>query len=269
MSSFAGRWLALREPYDARARNTTVLEGVRAFAMDRPAVAVTDLASGTGSTLRAISTVLPRRQNWRLVDNDLGLLARAATSQVPPDVHVTPIPIDLARDLEMALDGPVDLVTASGLLDLVSHEWLERLVIETAARNLPVYAALTYDGAVSFDPGDPFDDAIIAALNQHQKRDKGFGAALGPSAVAHAIGRFELVGYRTTQGRSDWILSPRDSEIQIELTAGWMAAACETEMVRRDEAMRWLADRRRIIAEGRSSIRVGHVDFFAWPISTR
>ena len=31
------------------------------------------------------------------------------------------------RDLELALDGPIDLVTTSSLLDLVSAEWVERL----------------------------------------------------------------------------------------------------------------------------------------------
>ncbi len=62
------------------------------------------------------------RQNWRLVDNDLSLLARTPQSS-PPDVNVTTVPIDLNRDLEAALDGPIDLVTTSALLDLVSDEW--------------------------------------------------------------------------------------------------------------------------------------------------
>jgi hypothetical protein len=268
MSGFAASWLALRERYDAQARNKIVLDAVAAFAALRSSIAVTDLASGTGATLRALSSYLPARQTWRLVDNDLGLLVRAGAMQRSSGIHVTTIPIDLARDLELALDGQVDLVTASALLDLVSAAWLERLVVEIAARKLPVYAALSYDGAVSFDPAVPLDDAVIAAVNRHQTRDKGFGAALGPAAAAQAIRRFESVGYRIVQGKSDWILGRDDGEMQNELAAGWAATASEAT-ISIDAAARWLAARRKAIAAGRSSIRVAHLDFFAVPIGTR
>ena len=54
---------------------------------ERSSVAVVDLACGLGSTLRAVSERLPRRQSWRLVDNDLSLLARAggARAAARPD----------------------------------------------------------------------------------------------------------------------------------------------------------------------------------------
>ena len=77
-----------------------------------------------------------------------GCSRSAATLGRPPDVTVAARAIDLVRDLELALDGPVDLITTSALLDLVSEDWLERLVVEAAARRLPVYAALSYDGRV-------------------------------------------------------------------------------------------------------------------------
>src|SRR6185295_18196062 len=132
----------------------------------RPFLAAVDLACGTGSTLRAIGSRLPRRQSWRLVDNNLSLLARAGLA--PPDgVTITITPVDLVRDLEAALDGPIDLVTTSALLDLVSSEWLERLALEVAARQLPIYAALSYDGRAVLEPGDPVDAAVIAAVNAH------------------------------------------------------------------------------------------------------
>lgn len=269
MSGFSESWLTLREPYDRRARNAAVLDAVAAWAGERPSVAVVDLACGLGSTLRAVSERLPQRQSWRLVDNDLSLLARAAALAKPPDLTVTAVPVDLARDLEAALDGPVELVTTSALLDLVSHDWLDRLATESAARRLPVYAALSYDGLATLDPVDPLDSAVIDAVNQHQRGDKGFGPALGPAAAAAAPGRFEAIGYAVVQGASDWVFGPRDAAMQTEVLTGWAVAAREIGSIPIGDIINWLARRRDHIAAGRSSMRVGHVDFFARPIATR
>jgi len=52
VSGFSAEWLSLREPYDARARNRTVLDAVAAMVAGRTSVAVVDLACGTGATLR-------------------------------------------------------------------------------------------------------------------------------------------------------------------------------------------------------------------------
>jgi hypothetical protein len=267
--SFSAGWLTLREPYDKRARNAAVLDALSVWASGRPSVAVVDLACGLGSTLRAMSERLPKRQSWRLVDNDLSLLARAAGLARPPDLTVTPVPVDLARDLEAALDGPVELVTTSALLDLVSHDWLDRLATETAARRLPIYAALSYDGLATLDPVDPLDSVVIDAVNQHQRRDKGFGPALGPAAAATAPARFEAMGYQVTQGASDWVFGLQDAEVQTEVLTGWAVAAREVGEASIGDIIGWLARRRDHIAAGRSAMRVGHVDFFARPIGTR
>jgi hypothetical protein len=266
--SFSAGWLALREPYDKRARNAAVLDAVAAWVGDRASIAVADLACGTGSTLRALSPRLPATQSWRLADNDLGLLTRAGELARPPALTVTPVAIDLARDLEAALDGPIELVTTSALLDLVSHDWLDRLATECAARRLPVYAALSYDGLATLDPVDPLDATLIDAVNAHQRTDKGFGPALGPAAAATAPERFKALGYRVTQGASDWVFAPKDVEIQTEVLTGWAAAARDMS-VPIDVVVAWLARRRDHIAAGRSAMRVGHVDFFAQPTGTR
>ncbi len=270
MSGFSATWLALREPHDIRARNATVLDAVAAAFRGRPSISVVDLACGTGATLRAVGPRLPARQDWRLVDNDLGLLAQAATLARPPVLSVTARTIDLARDLEIALDGPVDLVTASALLDLVSAEWLERFVVETAARRLPVYAALSYDGRVTLAPDDPFDAEIVAAVNRHQRGNKGFGPALGPDAAAQALSGFERVGYSiAAQGRSDWTLAADDRAIQTEILRGWAGAVEELGDLSLDRIAAWLVRRCDQVAAGRSSLRVGHVDVFATPTATR
>jgi len=269
MSGFSAEWLALREPYDRAARNGAVRDVLASAFRAHRAIAVVDLACGTGATLRAIGAHLPPRQSWRLVDNDLGLLAKASREGSSPQLTVTTRPVDLVRDLEFALEGPLDFVTASALLDLVSPEWLDRLIIEAAARHLPVYVALTYDGRANFEPQARFDDELLAGFNLHQRTDKGFGPALGPTAPARAVERFAHFGYVITQGRSDWVLGPDDRAMQETLFASLAELASLTTMLSADEIARWLAQRRAFLAQGRSRLQIGHVDIFARPIGTR
>ena len=264
MTSFSAAWLALREPHDHRARNAKVLDAVASAFANHASLNVADLACGTGSTYRAVSPHLPAQQRWRLYDNDLSLLARAGGP-----ANVTAVPLDLAHDLEAALDGAVDLVTTSALLDLVSEAWLDRFAIEAAARRLPVYVALSYDGRTEFDPADSLDEKIVAAVNAHQRTDKGFGPALGPTAIRTAIERFEQLGYSVVQGTSDWKFTPIDREIQFEALAGWAAAARAIGDPRLTDVLGWLTRRREVVGTGRSTIRVGHVDFFALPSAAR
>jgi hypothetical protein len=269
MSGFSAQWLSLREPYDLRARNADVLDAVSGAFQAQTSIAVVDLACGTGATLRAIGKRLPKRQNWRLVDNDLGLLAQAAALARPPEVTVVARTVDLARDLEIALDGPGELVTTSALLDLVSAEWLERLTVEAAARRLPVYAALTYCGSAELDPPEPFDRDILAAVNRHQRRNKGFGPALGPAAAARSVQAFEQVGYQVRSGPSDWVFGPADCAIQCQVLAGWAEAAIELAELPAPSITAWLGRRRELAITSRASMRVGHLDLFAVPTTTR
>lgn len=269
MSGFSADWLALREPFDLQARNADVSNAVAASLKKLSIVRIVDLACGTGSTLRALSPRLAAQQNWRLADNDLGLLARASAMQLPKNTTVTTLALDLNRDLEAALDGPVDLVTTSALLDLVSEPWLERLAVEIAARSIPLYAALSYDGRIEFTPSDQLDAAVVTAVNAHQRTDKGFGPALGPAAATYAIARFKSLGYSVVRGAADWVIGPDDRDMQMEVLAGWAGAARETGELTIADAATWLTRRRGAVTAGISSIRVGHVDLFAAPMRTR
>jgi hypothetical protein len=269
MSGFSADWLTLREPYDLRARNPMVLDAVGAHFEPDFSVQIVDLACGTGSTARALGPHLPARQNWTLIDNDLSLLARASATPAPRDAAINVVPLDLNRDLEAALDGAVDLVATSALLDLVSEPWLDRLVVEIVAHGLPLYAALSYDGRTKLTPSDPFDAEIAAAVNAHQRTDKGFGPALGPAAAAFAIARFEALGYSVVHGTSDWVMGADDFEIQTEILAGWAGAAHDMGTLSPADTAAWLTRRRNCIAAGGFSLSVGHVDFFAAPSATR
>lgn len=277
--TFSAQWLKLREPYDHAARNIDVLEAVTAHFEDRLRLRIVDLACGSGSTARAMSPHIAARQDWTLVDNDLGLLALAGAQEMAPASTMRTRAVDLARDLEAALDGAPDLVVTSAFLDLVSEPWLERLTVECAARRLPVYAALSYDGRVTLDPPDAADGAVIDAVNAHQQTDKGFGPALGPEAVGAALARFEALGYRIVSGPSDWLFGARDHVIQRQMVEDWAQAAAAINAPRlrsqappglsKTDIPAWLARRKTLIDAGRATIRVGHVDFFAVPPGRR
>jgi hypothetical protein len=269
MSGFSIDWLALREPYDSRARNAEVLSAITSLYKQYHTISIVDLACGTGSTLRALSPLLAARQKWRLIDNDSELLAAAAAAPTLERATATAVALNLNRDLDAALDGPIDLVTTSALLDLVSETWLERLAAGLAARSVPFYATLSYDGRIELTPRDPFDAAMTAAVNAHQRTDKGFGPALGPEAAAFAITRLQSRGYSLVHGPSDWVIGPNDRRFQSEVFAGWASAAVDTGSLTTADVDAWLTRRRDAIAAGLSSIRVGHVDVFAAPMRTR
>ena len=268
MSGFSAEWLELREPYDLRARNAAVLDAVFDLLAGKPSVSFVDLACGTGSTLRALGPRISAHQTWRLVDNDLSLLARVSPS-FAPGISVTAVPVDLDRDLESAFDTAADLITISALLDLVSGDWLNRLAIAAAARRWPVYAALSYDGRAELSPADPTDRRIVDAVNRHQRTDKGFGPALGTSAAQAAIEAFRRVGFAVAQGLADWEFGPAGREIQTAVLSGWAGAAREIGDPPQREIVDWLERRRGLIAAGRSSLRVGHVDLLACPTGMR
>ncbi len=265
IASFSADWLTMREPYDVRARNPVVLNAVVGSLNGASSKRIVDLASGTGSTLRALAPRLPAHQIWQLVDNDVGLLARASASVQAAGVTGAASALDLNRDLEAVLDRPVDLITTSALLDLVSEAWLERLARRLAARSIPVYAALSYDGRIVLDPVDDLDDAVISAVNTHQRTDKGFGPALGPLAAVSAIRQFEALDYSAVQGTSDWLIGPADREIQIEMLAIWARAVLDINALSLADTVAWLTRRRNAVTAGQSSIRVGHTDFFVAP----
>ena len=53
------------------------------------------------------------------------------------------------------------------------------------------------------------------------------------------------------------------------LFAGWAALGALTTALSTDRIAAWLAKRRALLADGRSGLRIGHVDIFAQPIGRR
>lgn len=270
--AFDAAWLALRENADHRSRADGLLPPLRAWWSARGASTVLDLGCGTGSNLRYLAPKLPTPQAWTLVDHDAALLAHVEPPR--PDVTVSTRRLDLAGLAPHDVDG-VDLVTASALLDLVSAAWLAALADWCADAGCGALFALSYDGMTEWSARedgpelgpDPADTWIRDAVNEHQRRDKGLGPALGPSAGAVAENLFRARGYRIWLLPSPWELGAQDAELAEGLVSGWAVAAGEERPDAADAACRWAARRRATVTAGAFRLVVGHVDLLALPVA--
>ncbi len=279
MSGFSAQWLALREPADCRARNGGVRAAALALFAGRGAASLVDLGCGSGSNLRALAEFLPARQTWRLVDHDKALLeaARAALTAWAESAHsdaggalhlvkggksITAhfVCADLADALEGVLAGDIDLVTAAAFFDLVAAPWIKTFCAALAARQLPLYTVLTYDGIEQWSPPHPADAAMLAAFHAHQAGDKGFGPAAGPQALSILSQAFRDAGWMVTTGQSPWRLGADDAKLIAMLAEGSAGAVRETGKVAPGDIASWLAARR-----GAGAAVIGHEDFFARP----
>jgi hypothetical protein len=264
MGTFSAEWLRLREPVDHAARSAA-LTGAALRALPRGPIGILDLACGTGSNLRYLrgqALYFPDPYEWLLVDHDPALLALVA-----PDPNVNTVERDL-RELGDDLFAGRALVTASALLDLVSEEWLRQLVSRCRAYDAAALFALTYDGRLSFEPAEPEDALIRDLVNRHQRTDKGFGPALGPSAGVAAAELFRASGHEVRIAASDWVLrcGAAPDALQEQLIDGWAEAAAEIAADRSALVDAWRRKRRSHVASGESVLTVGHQDLAALPL---
>ena len=276
MGEFSAAWLRLREPVDRRSRNANVAAALRGTLGVRGAIRVVDIGCGTGANLRATAPLLGPEQTWTLVDNDGALLTCASETLAAWADTATPVPdglslnkndmkivvrfhhADAARDIDHALGGGVDLVTASAFFDLVSPSFIERFVAAVVRRNATLYAVLTYNGALHWLPRRAEDTRISDAFNTHQHGDKGFGPAAGPRAPEILADACEAAGYSIEVGDSPWDVGRDDDALLRELTDGVAAAVSETGMIDPAALSAWHA-------HPRFSVFVGHSDILALP----
>lgn len=283
MTGFSAQWLSLREGADHRARHAGLARQLSQRFAGHELVRVVDLGSGTGSNLKATASLLGPAQEWVLIDNDPNLLEEAALSLSAWADHAKPVGDalvltkdgahigvsfrlhDLAGDIEGALAGKPDLVTASAVFDLTSAPWMARLARAVAGRKAAFYTVLTYDGRDSFTPPHPLDAAVIDAFAQHMQSEKGFGIAAGPKAAEVLTQSFVQVGYSVETGDSPWVLGDQDKALADALVGGMAAALSETGALEKAALAEWLAFRQAQSGGSEARLITGHTDTLAIP----
>jgi hypothetical protein len=166
---------------------------------------------------------------------------------------------DLASALEAVPFADAQLVTAAALLDLVSASWLDALFERVQKAKAAAFFALSVDGRVSWEPVVEEDEAVHRLFAAHQRRDKGFGPALGGEAPAMAAARLAALGYGVTQSRSDWHIE--EMTMLEAMIDGIGSAALEQEPNARALIQAWRKRRLASLPHGR--LHVGHVDLLA------
>lgn len=301
MGEFSPDWLSLREPPDHQARSEALTARLVRWLDNGPAanpIEVLDLGAGCGSNLRYLAPSLGGRQCWICVDRDPGLLAVLlartgawalaqgfATHPGTQDLviegpelqwQVETLRLDLAAGPSALPLGHGTLLSASALLDLVSESWLAGLLQACGRNRAPLLAALNYDGRVRLRPPEPLDGLVIGLVNGHQRRDKGLGPALGPSAPRVLGHLARALGYQVISAASDWRLGPVQVRVQEALIDGWAQAAREqTEETsglgiagkasRESVIEDWRQARLGYLSSGRSELHVGHQDLLLLP----
>ena len=262
-------WLALREPADAAARSSELVESLLSHLSGGRDLVVHDLGSGSGSMARWLAPRLPGAQHWVLYDRDVELLALAPAD--PPTVPAGAGSCTLeARRRDITRLDPVEvggagLITASALLDMLTAEELDRLVASCAGASCPVLVTLSVVGRVELDPADPLDEVVQAAFNAHQRRDNGAGRLLGPDALDRAASAFASRGLDVVVRPSPWLLGSNHAVLASAWFEGWLGAAFEQQPDLQDLTISY---RKRRLAEaisGRLDVTVHHQDLLAIP----
>jgi SAM-dependent methyltransferase len=159
-------------------------------------------------------------------------------------------------------DDNVDAVVCSALLDLVSAAWLARL-FDTL--RVPLLACLTVDGRDAWQPHHPNDALVRAAFRHDQRRDKGFGAALGSAAPSVALKALAARGFVTASAPSAWRVPRTALSMQRALIEGAADAARNAMPSRASAVADWQDARLGQAMRGRLAIRIGHRDILAIP----
>jgi SAM-dependent methyltransferase len=262
-------WLALREPADAAARSTALVEELRPYLAGDRVTTVHDLGCGTGSMARWLAPRLSGPQHWVLHDRDAELLPLAEADPPRASSDGAPVSVetrhhDITR-LDRSVLADASLVTASALLDMVTSDELDRLVRSCADPGCPVLLTLSVTGRVDLAPADPSDEPFAAAFNQHQRRASDIGRRLGPDALAAALDGFARLGREVEVRPSPWRLGPDSTELAREWLAGWVGPACEQrpdlEQLRPSYVERRLTE----LDEGRLTVIVHHEDLLVRP----
>lgn len=262
-------WLALREPADAAARSSDLVERIGRNMPAGRRLVIHDLGCGTGSMGRWLAPQLAGAQHWIMCDRDADLLARAEAAAPQQSADGVAVTVE-TRQRDITRLDPSDLagaglITASALLDMLSADELDRFVAACLSAGCPVLVTISVIGEVELSPVEPLDAVVTRAFNAHQRRTVDGRRLLGPDAAAAAIAAFTRRRADVAVRHSPWRLGADQALLATEWLNGWVGAACEQQPELSAELATYAQRRLAEAAAGRLRVTVHHHDLLAWP----
>jgi predicted RNA methylase len=258
------RWLSLREPADAAARATDLVEHLRRALPATGSRLIHDLGCGTGAMGRWLAPLLPGPQHWVVHDRDADLLKLAVAEPPGPAADGAVVTIEAKEsDITRLLPGDLagaTVITASALLDVLTEDELAGLAAVSAGAGCPTLLTLSVVGRVEVTPADPLDRRVAAAFDAHQRRTTERGRLLGPDAVALAVEEFGRLGAEVLVRPSPWRLDASRADLAAEWFNEWVGAACEQQVELAAETDAYTRRRLAQARAGQLAVKVHHAD---------
>jgi hypothetical protein len=221
---------------------------------------IVDLGAGTGANQRWLAPRLEFVQRWIHLDHDPAI---SRSLPLPDDTMIIDGSVEqaLGRLLANRSSDP-RLITCSALLDVLTTDQIDAVCRAVIENQVPALFSLTATGALNISPANRYDELLLDAFNDHQRR----AGRAGPDATTLAVNALCAGGFTVRTQETPWRLTASSDWAFVErfLQERLDAAVAQTPGLAA-AATDWFELRRSQFVLRMLRIEVGHRDVLALP----
>ena len=286
-NKFSKSWINMRIEYDNDSRSN-ILNKYLKNNKYMPDIELIDMCCGSGNFLIwSIKNKLFFKK-YTLVDNDVNLLKSVKSNlrkNIPKEFKIKSntnnLDLILRKDKYTSSNVLIKkndcdkfnyktkifhIISYSAALDLMSKSSIKEAIKRVNNLNA-IYFSLCFNGIVKWTPANTFDKYILSFFNKHQRRDKGFGAALGLQSIDF-VNRYSIKqGMKVNTKNSPWIVNNKtnkDKTFMNRYLLDIKKALFHMEGIDKDILRKWYKDKKSDIEKKSIKLYVGHQDMLIY-----
>ncbi len=154
------------------------------------------------------------------------------------------------------------VISYSAVLDLMSKNSIMKALKRVNDFNV-LYFSLCFNGIVKWTPTNIFDKYILSSFNNHQRKDKGFGTALGFKSIDFVKNYAIKKDMNIISKNSPWIInnkSNKDKTFMNRYLLDIKKSLFHMEGIDRKILTKWYVDKKNDIENKSIKLHVGHQD---------